>query len=228
MNSARGVDWRVRQAGNLPLLRQSSFPHREECSPSKERTMKLLATVFPAKPHVDDLDPTFAFLARALLVCGLICFVWSGYFLAQWTRSLAFQPTTGRVSYGALRFVQDHVTNVSFDYVVEGRTYLSQNIAIGGVRWAPCLMRAPSPFTITPAIPKKLSSSAVPSKPSYLRSSLPSCRLSSPVSFGELMRDIVARRLPPKRIFLCIWTRSRLDYVPCLAAGTPLHLRDGR
>lgn len=94
--------------------------------------MKLLATVFPAKPHVDDLDPTFAFLARALLVCGLICFVWSGYFLAQWTRSFAFQPTTGRVSYGALRFVQDHVTNVSFDYVVEGRTYLSQNIAIGG------------------------------------------------------------------------------------------------
>lgn len=94
--------------------------------------MKLLQFVFPTKPHVEDLDPTFAFISRAIFVCGVICFLWSTYFLAQWGRSLAFQPIVGRVEYGALRFVQDHVTNVSFDYAVAGKHYTSQNIAIGG------------------------------------------------------------------------------------------------
>lgn len=92
----------------------------------------MLALVFPAKKHPEDTNPVFSLAARAVFWFGVICFIGSSYFLFQWARSMSFEKTRGVVEYGGLRWVGSHVTNVSFDYMVDNTRYTSQNIAIGG------------------------------------------------------------------------------------------------
>lgn len=92
----------------------------------------MLTKVFPEKKHPEDRNAIFALVAKLIFWSGIFFLLWSSYYLLQWGRSRSFLVTEGRVEFGALGYVQTHVTNVSFDYSVDGEMYTSQNIAIGG------------------------------------------------------------------------------------------------
>lgn len=92
----------------------------------------MMRLIFPPKTHPEDMNPAAAAFARLLLAFGMAALLWSGYQLLTWRRTFDYVQTTGQLETGALRYVVNDVGNVSYSYEVNGHTYVSQNIAVGG------------------------------------------------------------------------------------------------
>lgn len=127
----------------------------------------MLRLIFPPLKHPEDANDAALLGAKLLLVFGIFSLVWSGARIARSIHALSYKETTGILTYDDLAFRRG-LRGATYTFTVDGKTYGSEDMAIGGRNFG----RVPPPGPVTvyydPKDPRKAVLSRRPVETVYI------------------------------------------------------------